>query len=179
MIEFQNLLEIIDRLEAAFNTRHNKKTNLASIWQKEFKDVSVAQFEKAVDWWIKHSDRFPTIHQLYYALKKVGGLGTAEKKEFYAWVDKETMDNIPVVYYFKLGPHIYSCLLEKNKEKMPPENFMTKYGVRAWREDIWKEKQGENWELGLMKQRQVEKKEKPLKEDIEILKERAKKLLRQ
>jgi len=180
MTKFQILLEMIEKLEVAFNTKHIKKTNLASIWAEEFKDVSPSRLEKAVEWWIKHNDRFPTIHQLHQAINKVGGSEAGKKQEFYSWVDKETMDDIPVVYYFKVGPHIYSCVLEKNRENMPPESFMTKYGVRAYREDIWEKEYGKTWKLERLKEMEDvrKKEEKPLKKDIAALKERVGRLLK-
>lgn len=146
-MRLETILEAINTLEVAFNTKQKKE--LSEIWMQEFSDVTDNQFKKAVSWWIKHHDRFPTIHQLHIAIKEVGGPGSGKKQEIYEWIDKEDFSRYPVLYYFKLGGYVYSCVLVKNPDDPaePPEEFENEYGVKTVREDIWEKEHGKDWKL--------------------------------
>lgn len=167
MITEQQALEAIQRLEITFNIHQRKGDQLAKIWMEEFSNVSESQFKKAINWWIKNHDKFPTIRQLHKAIESVGGPELGKKIEFYEWVDSEDMTTKPVLYYFRWENRIYTCVLQKCDEfgKKPPERFFNRFGLECTREDIWeKERQKEIKKVIEEERLSEEEKRKRLKE---------------
>jgi len=179
MITEEIALEAIGKLEIAYNTKQKK--GLEKIWVEELQDVSEKQFRKAVAWWIKHNDRFPTIRQLEYALAQVGGSGRGEKQEYYEWME-EDLSKRAVLYYSQIGNTIYTCVLAKGKDasSQPPQEFEGSQGQRWIREDIWEKERGENWKLENLKERKKTQKikKRSVVQNIEELKERMVKQLK-
>jgi len=173
MISEQTALEAIQRLETAFNIHQRRGDELARIWMEEFKNVSEEQFQKAIAWWIRHEDKFPTVHQVHRAISEVGGPGIGKKTEYYEWINPEDMSKRPVLYWYIWDERVYSCILEKGigDSAEPPKEFTNHLGLQAVREDIWKkEREKEIEKIIEKKRRKISEEEK--RKQLEKMKQR-------